>query len=236
MTPTQYFVKCTPRLLLAILLWTTVFTQQALAAPPENMADQCFKRAERYEREANRYANDVRDPGKWFDLAMKNYLCAANAGHVMAKWRVVNLSGSGQVEALPKETEDRLLREAAEAGLPEAQIGMYTTLCDNVGTQNACKNPVEGEKWLLKAVRVGNPDATFLLGAFHEKGEGGKDTDRTSQALACYRLAFQRYRSAMKGKRGEDLRQLKSDLEMTGRGIERVLRRSGGREVRVSCY
>lgn len=235
MSSTLLFAVRLPRLLFAILLWLAVFVQQVSAGSTENTAEQCFKRAERNEREANRYANDVRDPSKWFDLAMKNYLCAANKGHVMAKWRAVNLSGSGRADALPKETEDRFLLEAAEAGLPEAQIGMYTTYCDNVGTDDVCKNPVESEKWLLKAARAGSQGATFLLGRFYESG-GGEGRIRTDKAMACYRLAVQRYHSAMKGKRGEDLRQLKYELEMPEWGIKRLLKRPEVSEANTSCY
>lgn len=226
---------CIKRTLLFLLV-VLLFGGQANAGTTENNADKCFKRAQQYEKEANKYANDVRDPSKWFDLAMKNYLCASEGGNPMASYRAVSLSGSGQVKALPKEMEDHLLRHAAEAGIPEAQIGLADTICENFGTRNVCKNPVEGEKWLLRAARSGSGLGAFSLGYFYEMGQAGEGTTRTEKALACYKISQQRYLSAIKTKGNKDLRQLKSELDMPKQGIERTLKKLEGHDISASCY
>lgn len=224
------------RFLLSVFLLMVMANGQVYAGSTGDVADKCFKRAERYEKEANRFANDVRDPGKWFDLAMKNYLCAAKAGNSLAKWRAVNLSGSGQVVALPKEIEDRFLMEAAEAGLQEAQIGLATTYCDNVGTRELCKNPIEAEKWLIRAARAGSSWGAFELGIFYERGSAGENTVQLGKALACYKLSFQRYRRAIEVAGEIDIRQLNSELGSVKQGIERLIRKLNGGEIAASCY
>lgn len=228
----------------ALILVTMAFSQ-AYADTTANSAAACFKRADRYEKEANKYANDVRDPRKWFDLAMKNYLCAAQAGNALAMLRVVNLSGSGQVEALPKEMEDKYLLQAAEAGLAEAQVGLGVSYCDNIGSTSPCKNPVEAEIWFLRAARAGDANGAFELGILYERGTGGSNTVKTERALACYQLASKRIRAAIraainakdaKDAKEENIFQLKSLLERPVWGIERTTKILGVHEISVTCY
>ena len=220
-------------LLQAIAVVALLYNFPSYAADKADGAVECFKRAERYEKEANRYANDVRDPTKWFDLAMKNYLCAAQAGNALAMWRVVNLSGSGQVEALPKKVEDKYLHQAAEAGLADAQIAMGMDYCDNIVTNAPCKNPVEAEKWFLKAAKSGDADGAFALGNFYEDGLEGIGKVK---ALACYKLSLQRYQSAISIKGNEGIRELKSGMSRSKWGVERMLKVLGERDQQGKCY
>jgi hypothetical protein len=123
--------------IVALLFHTISFA----AENKSDKAAECFKLAEQYEKEANKYANDERDPREWFDLAMKNYMCAYKAGNYLAGFRAVQLSRSDNVEPLSKEMEDRLLLQAAEADITDAQFGLAMDYCDNVGTKALCKNP-----------------------------------------------------------------------------------------------
>ncbi len=217
-------------------IFLTISVNPAFADATKDSAEACFKRGEQNEREANKYANDVRDPTKWFDLALKNYLCAAQAGHVLAMWRVVNLSGSGQVEALPKELEDKYLHQAAEAGLADAQIAVGMDYCDNIGTNAPCKNPAEAEKWFLKAAKSGDADGPFELGWLYERGGGSAYPVRMEKALACYQLSSKRFQLAINSKGAKDIRELKSGLERPVRGVERTAKIFGVQETSVKCY
>ncbi len=219
----------------AIVIWLSHAPSFA-ADIATNRGAECFKRAQRYEKEANRYANDVRDPTKWFDLAMKNYLCAANAGNIVAMWRAVNLSGSGQVKALPKVEEDRLLLQAAEGGLADAQEAVASDYCDNAGTTNLCKNPKEAEKWLLRAASAGSAHGAFSLGHFYEAELSGDNPTRITKALACYRLSLLRYRDVVSSKDSEDTQQLKSEIELAKLGIERTQKKLVGKDIQSKCY
>lgn len=229
------FVKDQRWIFVAYML-ITMSINPAFADATKDSAEACFKRAERYEKEANKYANDVRDPTKWFDLAMKNYLCAAQAGQVLAMWRVVNLSGSGQVEALPKEIEDKYLHQAAEAGLADAQIAIGVDYCENIGTDSPCKNPAEAEKWFLKAARAESADGTFELGLLYERSAGGAYTVKIEKALACYQLSSKRIQLAINSKGAKDLHQLKSDLKRSDWGVERTTKILGVHDTSVTCY
>lgn len=224
------------RLTLVALILLTMTLNHAYADAVTDSAAACFKRAERYEKEANKYANDERDPRKWFSLAMKNYLCAAKAGNALAMWRVVNLSGSGQVEALPKEIEEGYLLQAAEAGLAEAQVGLGVDYCDNIGTQSPCKNSAEAEKWFLRAARTGDAEGAFELGLLYERDAEGKDVEKIERALSCYQLSAQRIQAEIKAKGNKDLRQLKSLLEIAEWGIERASKILRRRNTTVPCY
>lgn len=225
------------RVVVVALILMSMSLNQAFADITKNSAAECFKLAEQYETEANKYANDERDPREWFDLAMKNYMCAYKAGNHLAGYRAVGLSSSGQVKPLPKEMEDRLLLEAAEANIADAQIALAQDYCDNIGTKSLCKQPKEAEKWLLRAARNGSEDAAFSLGHFYESEIGGVDAARIAKALACYKLSLQRYKNAYKNAKGAtDSQQYKSDTETSIWGIERTLKILGGKDPAGKCY
>lgn len=225
------------KFLSVVFILTVVTLNQTSADTMAEGAAACLSRAKKYEIEANKYANDVRDPRKLFELAMKNYLCAANAGDAFASWRVVNLSGSGQVEALPKEIEDKFLFQAAEAGLAEAQVALGYSYCDNIGTALACKNPIEAEKWFLKAAMTGNPAGVFLLGMLYEREVvDGESIKRMQQALGCYRLSFKLSQAAIKEKQNKTINQLKFGIKRSELGIERLLKQLGGNDAGAPCF
>jgi len=202
--------------------------------------EKCLQDAQLNEQEANRFANDVRDPSKWFDLAMENYLCAVDAGSPFAKWKVVNLSGSGQVKALPAEVTDRLLREAAEAGLEEAQLGLASDLCDY--TNGAlCKHPLEAEYWLSKVAASKNlinaADAVYFLGLLFERATGSSQIENLNKSFACYHLAVERYQLLVeRAAISKEVRSLNNWLKNSKLGVERVEKKLNTVSGLVGCY
>jgi TPR repeat protein len=197
---------------------------------------ECFKRAERYEKEAKRYGNDVRDPTKWFDLAMKYYLCAAKAGNAMAMLRAVEISHSETSDSLPKEEEDKLLLQAAEANLPAAQVALANEYCDDYGTRPSCKNPVEAQRWLLKAAKNGSAWGAFDLGYIYETEPDSSDLKSLAKALACYRLSLQRHQDELQIANKKEKLNLKSQIEIVERGIGRIERKLEGKPIQAVCY
>ena len=216
----------------AIAIVVLLFHTACFAEDKEqDKAAECLERAERYYKEATKYANDVRDPGKWFDLAMKNALCAARAGNAMAMIRVVNLSRSGQVAPLSKEEEEHFLMQAAEAGLPEAQIALAEDYCDSRGDA-PCKHPAESERWLLKAAKGRSARGVFSLGYLYEFQDKSGSLELLSKALACYRLSLQRYKHEIEvEKRG-----LQDEMRIATRGIDRVEKKLGDKIIQTVCY
>ncbi len=213
--------------IVVLLFHTTCFAEDKA----QDNAAECFKRAEHYYKEATKYANDVRDPGKWFDLAMKNALCAAKAGNAMAMLRVVNLSRSGQVAPLPKGEEEHYLMQAAEAGLPEAQIALSHDYCDSRGDA-PCKHPAESERWLLRAAKGGSAWGVFSLGHLYEFQDKSGSLESLSKALACYRLSLQRYKHQIEvEKRG-----LQDEMGLVTWGIDRVEKKLADKAIQTVCY
>lgn len=210
---------------------------QAFADADKTSAAECFKRAEQYEKVAKKHANDVPYPSKWFDLAMKNYLCASKAGIGLASWRALLLSRSGLGKEFPKGVEDSLLLQAAEGDIADAQIVLASDYCDSLGTESLCKNPKEAEKWLLKSARNGSPRGTFSLGYFYEAHLSSDDVaTRAIKAIACYKLSLQRYQDAINANGAKDIPQLKWEMELPVMGIERALKILGGKDPLGKCY
>jgi TPR repeat protein len=224
------------RVVLVASILMAMSLNQASADTAKNSAAECFKLAEQYEKEANKYANDERDPREWFDLAMKNYMCAYKAGNHLAGFRAMQLSSSDNVVPLSKEMENRLLLEAAEADIADAQIGLAYDYCDYMGVTVQCKKPKEAEKWLLRAVRNGSPDAAFSLGYFYEKNLGNKGAVTAGKALACYKLSLQRYQNTINAKDIRDTQDLESSIGLTKWGIDRSLKTLGGKDPLDKCY
>lgn len=225
------------RVVLVALILLAMSLNQAFADTATNSAAECFKRAEQYEKVAKKHANDVPYPSKWFDLAMKNYLCASTAGNNLASWRALLLSRSGLGRALSKEIEDSLQLQAAEGDIADAQVVLASEYCGNSSIESPCKNPKEGERWLLKSARNGSPRGTFSLGYFYEAHLSSDDVaTRAIKALACYKLSVQRYQDAIKAKGEKDIPQLKWEMELPVMGIERALKITGGKDPLGKCY
>ena len=224
-------------LALVALIVMAVPLDQAFADADKKNAAECFKRAELYEKVAKKHASDVPYPSKWFDLAMKNYLCASSAGNNLASWRALLLSRSGLGREFSKEIEDSLQLQAAEGDIAHAQIVLASDYCDNLGADSRCKNPKEAEKWLLRSARNGSALGTFSLGHFYEAELSNDDvTTRTIKALACYKLSIQRYQDAIKAKGAKDIPQLKWEMELPVMGVERSLTILGGKDPLGKCY
>ncbi len=214
------------------------FSTQIIHAEILSMkAQKCLYDAELNEQEGNRFSNDERDPTYWFDNAMKNYLCAAKEGSSIAKWHAVNLSGSGQVKALNKDIENRLLQEAAHDGVEGAQIAIAINHCDNVGTNEPCKNPIEAILWLNKASKNGSPFAPYHLGILYERSKDLNDIDKLDRAYACFQLSLNRIHDAMKNNFNlKDIMDFKYAIDIPESGIFRIKEKTGSNLKEINCY
>jgi hypothetical protein len=117
---------------------------------------------------AEHYASgDAQDSEK----SLENLLASARGGYAPAQYAVAALYLEGKgVEKDPGEAL-RWFREAAQAGMPAAEIALGTLLAS--GAEGIAQDDATARVWFEKAAARGEADAEWSLGVMHEEGRGG---------------------------------------------------------------
>jgi len=136
-----------------------------------------------------------KNSGKYYDEALKKYLCASKAGNHQASLQAARLMGSGMVESVPDTVVEQYFLEAANAEIPEAQTAISEYYCNTklVG----CKYRDKAWYWLNRAAKNKDVNALNGLGATYERGDSV--TKDMSLAFNYYKAAAdQGYKVAKK--------------------------------------
>lgn len=104
--------------------------------------------------------------GRDMDAAFNWFLAAAEQQHAEAQFTLSELYLTGEQRNLAE--GERWLREAAGAGIPEAQLELAMLLDDPV---SGMANATEALDWYRRAAEAGQPVAQRILGTYYLQGD-----------------------------------------------------------------